>query len=85
MYTKAETIHGYQIIAIFHTPGDYSTRAGRVILVDKGEQSLHQRYVTAWQGEIGGIWDKEWSSGNYFILLSEAYQDFTERCRRWIK
>lgn len=79
-------IHGYPIVAHCDTPKQSATRAGRVVLVDRGvpahDNTHHHRYVTGWQGREGDSWDDEWTWGHYFVGLDEAQADFRARCER---
>lgn len=75
-------VNGFDIIAEFATPKGPATRAGRVIIVDRGEKTLRHRYVTAWQGREGPVWDNEWSTGHYFNEIYDALDDFAARARR---
>lgn len=72
-----ELINGYEIIAQYKTPADRMTRAGRVVLVDRGPNGF-ERYVTGWAGDG----DDGWCSGHYFNRLEAARQDFATRCAR---
>lgn len=75
-----ETVNGYPVIAQMATPAAPATRAGRVILVDRGGE--FQRYVTAWQGRNGDEWDDGWHIGHYISDLDDAKADFLARCKR---
>lgn len=86
MLNKPETIHGYKILATFHTPGEEGIiREGRLILVDKGSKEVFQRYVSAWQGATGEVWDPDWSQSHYVSKLRDAWNNFVDRCERWIE
>jgi hypothetical protein len=77
--TTCDTIHGFQVVRSHPTPKRSMTRAGRVVLVDRGEQMGEApRYVTAWQGKG----DDEWWQGRYFRTLPEAETDFATRVAR---
>ena len=76
-----ETIHGYDIIRQKLTPKAEATRAGRVILVDKGA-GAHGRYITAWQGRSDKEWDMGWRWGHYFNDFKEANEDYEKRAKR---
>lgn len=76
-----QTINGYPIIASHDTPKAPMTRAGRVIMVDRGADS-YERYVTAWQGRDGGVWDSSWCHGHYFESRFYANRDFNSRVDR---
>lgn len=76
-----DTINGYVIIAQSETPRATATRAGRVILVDRGENTF-QRYVTAWQGRDGNVWDSSWCWGHYFEDKANAHIDYCRRTAR---
>jgi hypothetical protein len=81
----AETINGFSIIKQSPTPKAPMTRAGRVILVDRGEEYEPERYVTAWQGQNEknkAKWDSCWTYGHYHDNLTEASQDFDKRVAR---
>lgn len=72
-----ETINGYPIIKETATPAAPMTRAGRVILVDRGEDTF-QRWVTAWVGNG----DTSWCHGHYIDSRAEAEADYMMRCGR---
>lgn len=76
-----EQINGYPIVATHNTPKARGTRAGRVIMADRGEGS-HQRFVTAWQGRDGDAWDSSWCHGHYFDSRPAADADFLARSGR---
>lgn len=77
------TVNGYPVIRECPTPAGFGTRAGRVILVDRGE-SFH-RYVTAWQGvDSTGRIDDGWHIGHYISDYAEAVADFEERAKRGV-
>ena len=69
-------INGYPILSEFPTPGGRGTRAGRVILIQRG--TVHQPYVTAWAGNG----DDEWAWGHYYDSREEAAADYLKRCER---
>lgn len=73
----ANQINGYDIIGEIATPGDYATRAGRVLIIDRGLNTAH-RYVTCWAGNG----DISWCWGHYFNDLNAAAKDFGERSER---
>lgn len=76
-----ETIHGYTIKAQFSTDAGMGHRAGRVLLVDRGEKQ-HQRWVSTWQG----VGDVEWSQGHYFDKFEEARDHFLDTCKKeWLR
>lgn len=82
----ATSVHGYPIIQQFRTAPDSVTRAGRIILVDKGLPTPgHQRYVVAWQGmnRFSHEWDHDWGNGHYFRYLSEAALEYEKQVKRW--
>lgn len=72
------TVNGYRIIGAEMTPGGRGTRAGHVILVDRGADRTFHRYVTAWLGQG----DEGWDQGHYITDLAEARVDFRARSRR---
>lgn len=75
-----ETVNGFEIIARVDFDAKPATRAGRVILVDRGGDSF-QRYVTAKQYRTGEF-DKEWAHGHYFSDKNAAFDDFVSRARQ---
>ncbi len=82
-----ETIHGYTVIAVKHTPRAGATRPGRVVLVDKGDATSdsRSRWITAWQGRElrpDAGWDHEWTWGHYFGDKALAEADFHMRAVR---
>lgn len=78
-----EKINGYPIIDSVDTPKERATRAGRYILVDRGEDA-YQRYVTAWQGRDGDVWDSSWCHGHYIDSLDAAKADLIRRAARYL-
>ncbi len=75
-----DQINGYPIIKTHDTPKASMTRAGRVILVDRGAESS-ARFVTAWQGRDGTKWDSSWCHGHYIAKKADALVDFRLRAR----
>lgn len=71
-------VNGYPIMLHHYTPAGPMTRAGHVIMVDRGETSP-ERYVTAWLG----AGDSSWWQGHYFDDLDSANADYWERVRRY--
>ena len=72
-----DTIHGFEITAQFKTPAFGGHRAGRIILVDRGEKHT-ERWVSTWQGDG----DDEWSQGHYFDKFEDARDHFLKRCAK---
>jgi hypothetical protein len=72
-----DTVNGCEVIASVAALARGATRAGRVILVDRGPQGA-DRWVTAWQGKG----DAGWMWGHYFVLETEAREDFAYRAKR---
>ena len=70
-----DQINGYPVIASHATRPSPMTRAGRIVLVDRGQE--FDRYVVAWQGDG----DDHWAAGHYISDYREALADFQERCR----
>lgn len=66
----------HKIIQEHKTPAASATRAGRVILVDRGCE--HEPFVTAWLGDG----DSSWCWGHYFNDRAKAEADFAARVRR---
>tara|TARA_Y100000310_G_scaffold324866_2_gene387364 strand:+ start:23643 stop:23825 length:183 start_codon:yes stop_codon:yes gene_type:complete len=54
-----------------------STRAGWVVLVDRGEDH-YQPFVTAWCADG----ENSWYEGHYFESKQAALRDFHQRCER---
>lgn len=75
--TEPALVHGYPVLAAFPTPKASATKAGHVIMVDRG-QDRYQRYVTAWMA----VGDREWIWGHYFEKFDDAYEDYGARCLR---
>lgn len=72
-------VHGYPVLSSFETQAASCTRAGHVILVDRGGgDEYYHRYVTGWIGNG----DREWCSGHYFNNRAEADEDYLFRCTR---
>jgi len=75
----ADKIHGFDIVAQFSTQAGHGLRAGRFILVDRGEaHEGRERWVSTWQGEG----DDEWAQGNYYNDYEKAREHFLDRCKR---
>lgn len=80
--------NGWVIVAALATEGGGGTRWGAYILAE--EQRLDPpRFVTAWLGRDGDVWDDNWSVGHYFdggsLVIDDrrdAIEDFAERCKR---
>jgi len=71
-----------KIIESVETPKAPATRAGKWILVDKGDGSF-QPFVTAWLGydEETGKPDQSWIWGHYFEHKNDAIRSFDLRAR----
>lgn len=67
-----------KIVKTHPTLAKPSTRAGAVILVDRGDEFQFDRWVTAWRG----TGDDEWCWGHYFSDASEAHEDYQQRTKR---
>lgn len=76
----ADTIHGFEIHALFKTEGGRGLRPGRIILVDRGK-TYPERWVSSWQGDG----DDEWSQGHYFGKFEDAQAHFLKTCKGWIR
>lgn len=76
-------VHGFPVIAHYHTPRAPATRAGYVILVQRQGDYLHP-FVTGWLGldDDQKVFDCDWTWGHYFKTEGEARQDYTHRCKR---
>lgn len=79
-----ETINDYPIIASFIVTNgrlgytDTADRPIRVIMVDRGADHAHHRYVVA----VQVIGDNRWNSGEYLSTLERAVAAFLVRTRR---
>lgn len=77
-----DTIHGYLILDSIVIPKRDNSKAGRFVLVDRGER-YRERYVVAWQGceiDDNGCrqYDSEWAHGYY----TESYKDASDHLLR---
>jgi hypothetical protein len=70
-----DIINGHKVVATFTTSSGLGLRAGRLILVDRGDNS-DMRWVSSWQGQG----DDEWSQGHYFADFVEARDHFLAAC-----
>lgn len=68
-------LNGYPVIASQATPKAPLTRAGYMVIVQKGPAE----YVVAWNGEG----DRDWWKGDYISDHAKAEARFKERLRQW--
>lgn len=68
-----DTMYGFPVLAAWPFKKQPMTRAGRVILLDRGPES-RQRYVVARHFREGatGLWDGEWDNGSYSDSAEDA-------------
>lgn len=74
-------IHSWPIVACTYFPGGGGTRAGRVVLVDRGANVQPGRWVSSVQYR-SRKWDSEWSHGHYFDDRNQAFAHFADASRR---
>ena len=72
-----DIVNGHRVVATFTTGAGLGQRAGRLILVDRGDSS-DLRGVSSWQGQG----DDGWDQGHYFSDFAEARDHFLSACSR---
>lgn len=75
-----DTINGFPILAMWHTPKRKYEEAGRIIVVDRGEE-YEERYVVAWQAHGSTSWEES----AYCLDKSGAARVFAKRIEREVR
>jgi hypothetical protein len=77
--TWRPTINGYNVIAFFQIkPVSPTSEPRRIVVVDRGLDRKHDRYVVA---SHTGQYD-EWDSGDYCDTIMQALDSYAARIRR---